>query len=73
MQHMKELMSKVWEQARVAQMIAQEESAHYYNKRHGIKRDLRQGDEAFVRNIPRNPSQAVDVHLHADNGRKLGE
>ena len=60
--HIRELMQKVWEQARVAQMIAQEESAYHYNKKHGIKRDLRQGDEVFVRNIPRNPSE-VSTHL----------
>lgn len=39
---------RVWEIATVAQMRTQEESARYYNKRHGILHIHKPGDDVFI-------------------------
>ena len=60
--HTRKQMEAVWQEARVAQMIAQEESAYYYNKRHGVIRNICQGDKVFVKNLPRTPGE-VSTHM----------
>jgi hypothetical protein len=61
--HTRKQMEAVWQEARVAQMIAQEESAYYYNKRHGVIRNICQGDKVFVKDLPRTPGE-VSTHIH---------
>ena len=56
------LSAKVWQSARAAQKIAQLDSSKYYNKKHGIKKDIRTGDLVFKTEIPRNKSDTT-THL----------
>ena len=60
--HLNELTTSLWIRARNAQRIAQIESAHYYNLKHGIKRDIRVGDLVLRKKIPTNPTD-VPSHL----------
>ena len=56
------LSTKVWQSARAAQKIAQLDSSKYYNKKHGIKKDIKTGDLVFKTEIPRNKSDTT-THL----------
>ena len=58
----KELTTTIWSQARNVQRISQLEAAHYYNIKHGIKRDVGTGDLVLRRKIPANPTD-VPSHL----------
>lgn len=60
--HVRDLTQTLWRQARNAQRIAQHEAAHYYNKRHGIKRDIGTGDLVLRKKIPRHPTD-IPTHL----------
>ena len=60
--HIKELATTIWSQARNAQRISQLEAAHYYNIKHSIKRDKNTGDLVLRRKIPTNPTD-VPSHL----------
>ena len=50
--HLKTLTTKLYTAARSAQRIAQHESAHYFNKKHGIKRDIRTDDLVLKKHLP---------------------
>lgn len=60
--HMQEMMRTVWTQARVAQSVAQEESAHYYNLKHGVIRDYTVNAKVFKRKLPRFQGE-VSTHM----------
>jgi hypothetical protein len=60
--HLKTLTTKLYTAARSAQRIAQHESAHYFNKKHGIKRDIRTDDLVLKKHLPRQPTD-IPTHL----------
>ena len=60
-QHLSELTTKIWTKARLAQRLAQEEAAHYYNRKRGIKRDIGVGDLVLRKALPRH---ATDIPSH---------
>ena len=60
--HVQQQMQAVWQAARTAQQIAQDESAHYYNLKHGVVRDIAQGSHVFKWKLPRYQGE-VSTHL----------
>jgi hypothetical protein len=60
--HLEELTSIIWKKATNAQRIAQEDAARYYNKKHGIKRDIRAGDMVLKRHRTTTPT-GVPSHV----------
>ena len=62
MNHLNTLTTKLYLAARTAQRIAQHESAHFFNKKHGIKRDIRTGDLVLKKHLPRQPTD-IPTHL----------
>ena len=60
--HLKEQMQSVWKTARIAQQIAQEESARYYNEAHGRFHRIEVGSQVLRAKLPRNPGD-VSTHI----------
>ena len=60
--HIKEVMQTLWKDTRMAQEIAQEESAKYYNKRHGVMRKIVVGMKVLRQKLPTNPGD-VSTHI----------
>ena len=60
--HIKEQMQTVWKTARIAQEIAQEESARYYNEAHGRFHRIEVGSQVLRSKLPRNPGD-VSTHI----------
>ena len=55
-QHQQEVRAQVLQSAQAAAQIAQEQSAEYYNNRHGVDSRLRDGDDVFLKHVSRNNS-----------------
>jgi len=60
--HIKEQMQTVWKTARIAQEIAQEESARYYNESRGRFHKIEVGSQVLRAKLPRNPGD-VSTHI----------
>ena len=60
--HMERVFKLVWAKARVAQQITQEESAHYYNLKHGLLRKFEQGQKVFKKKLPRYNGE-ISTHM----------
>ena len=60
--HMEQVFKVIWAKARVAQQLTQEESAHYYNLKHGVLRDFKQGQKVFKKKIPRYNGE-ISTHM----------
>ena len=60
--HVRESMRAVWKIARLAQEVSQEETAKYYNKKHGVLKDIVQGSMVLRQKISQTPGD-VSTHM----------
>jgi hypothetical protein len=60
--HLKVQMQFVWKEARVAIQIAQDETAKYYNQKHGILRNITVGSKVLRAALPTTPGD-VSTHI----------
>ena len=60
--HVKETMQTLWKDVRIASELHQEESATYYNSKHGVIRDITQGSLVLRTKISQTPGD-VSTHM----------
>ena len=60
--HLNELTTSLYQEARSAQRIAQMEAAYYYNLKHGVIKDIKTGDLVLKKNLPTAPTD-IPTHL----------
>ena len=60
--HVREQMTELWKTARLAQEISQEQTAKYYNSKHGVLKDIVQGSMVLRQKINQTPGD-VSTHM----------